>query len=127
VREAQATQLSEWLADRRGPLLVVGDFNAEPVERAYAVMVEAGFRSAYREANGQEPTSTWPSGIQAPGMDTDGDPGCLDYIWLRGALEALDARLAFDRSAADDPTLYPTDHVGVLATVRVLASPGSGA
>ena len=28
---------------------------------------------------------TWPSGLQAPGMDTDGEPGCLDYVWLRGA------------------------------------------
>ena len=33
-----------------------------------------------------EPAVTWPSGLQAPAMDTDGDPGCLDYIWVRGAV-----------------------------------------
>ena len=55
---------------------------------------------------------TWPSGLQAPGMDTDGDPGCLDYIWVRGSAEVDEARLVFDRPAAGDPTLYPSDHFG---------------
>ena len=49
-REAQARSLVAWLADRPAPggTIVVGDFNAEPVEPAYRVMVEAGFRSALR-------------------------------------------------------------------------------
>ena len=121
VREAQARQLVRWLAARPDPAatIVVGDFNAEPVEAAYRVMVEAGFRSAFAEANGAEPAVTWPSGIQAPGMDTDGEPGCLDYVWLRGPLRAETCRLAFDRPAADDPTLYPSDHLGIVATIRV--------
>lgn len=121
VRERQARELVAWLADRRAPAgtMVVGDFNAEPVEAAYRVMVEAGFRSAHAEANGSEPAVTWPSGIQAPGMDTDGDPGCLDYIWLLGPLRAVACRLAFDRPAVGDPTLYPSDHLGLVARVRV--------
>ena len=52
-------------------------------------------------------------------MDTDGDPGCLDYIWLQGPLHASVCRLAFDRPAAEDPTLYPTDHLGLVARVVV--------
>jgi endonuclease/exonuclease/phosphatase family metal-dependent hydrolase len=118
-REAQARRLVAWLAERPAPggTIVVGDFNAEPVEATYRTMVEAGYRSAYAEANGQEPDVTWPSGIQAPGMDIDGDPGCLDYIWMAGPLRATSCRLAFDRPAADDPTLYPSDHVGLLATI----------
>jgi hypothetical protein len=52
-------------------------------------------------------------------MDTDGDPDCLDYIWVRGAVEVEGARLVFDRPAVGDPTLYPSDHVGVAADVRV--------
>ncbi|MBI2775929.1 MAG: endonuclease/exonuclease/phosphatase family protein [Chloroflexi bacterium] len=120
-REAQARALVAWLAERpagRGTI-VVGDFNAEPVEATYAVMLEAGYRSAAAEANGAEPPVTWPSGIQAPGMDTDGDPGCLDYIWLSGPLRAQSCRLAFDRPAVDDPTLYPSDHFGLMARVEV--------
>lgn len=121
AREGQARALVAWLADRPSPggRIVVGDFNAEPVEVAYRVMVEAGFRSAHVEANGAEPDVTWPSGIQAPGMDVDGDPGCLDYIWLQGPLTTESCRLAWDRPAVDDPTLYPSDHLGLIARVRV--------
>src|SRR5262245_8732814 len=79
IRDQQARALTEWLAGIDGPVVVVGDFNAEPEEPTYRTMLDAGFRSASVEANGEEPAVTWPSGIQAPGMDTDGDPGCLDY------------------------------------------------
>ena len=119
IRAAQTSKLTSWLADITWPLVVVGDFNAEPVEPTYAQMVDAGFRSAFAEANGSEPAVTWPSGIKAPGMDLDGEPGCLDYIWLRGAVAAEDCRLAFDRPASGDPTLYPSDHVGLAARVRI--------
>ena len=119
IRAEQTSKLTAWLADITWPLIVVGDFNAEPEEPTYARMVEAGFRSAHAEANGAEPAVTWPSGIRAPGMDVDGDPGCLDYIWVRGAVEVEDCRLAFDRPAVTDPTLYPSDHFGLAAHVRI--------
>ncbi|HLE79037.1 MAG TPA: endonuclease/exonuclease/phosphatase family protein [Candidatus Limnocylindrales bacterium] len=121
AREEQARALVAWLDERpaTGGTIVVGDFNAEPEEATYGVMVAAGFRSAFAEANGTEPPVTWPSGIQAPGMDSDGDPGCLDYIWLRGPLHAAACRLVFDRPAVDDPTLYPSDHIGLVARVEV--------
>ena len=121
IRAEQAEALVAWLADLAppAPLVVVGDFNAEPVEPTYRVMEAAGFRSAFAVANGREPDVTWPSGIQAPGMDTDGDPGCLDYIWVRGAIEVSSCALAFDRPAVDDPTLYPSDHIGLVASIRV--------
>ena len=76
-------------------------------------------RSAHAAANGREPDVTWPSGIQAPGMDVDGDPGCLDYIWVRGAIEVMSCRVAFDRPAVGDATLYPSDHFGLVAELRV--------
>ena len=121
LRAAQAEALVAWLDNSPGheALVVVGDFNAEPDEPAYARMQEAGFVSAYAQANGAEPAVTWPSGLQAPAMDTDGEPGCLDYVWLRGAARAEGARLAWDRPAVGDPTLYPSDHVGVVAEVVV--------
>jgi endonuclease/exonuclease/phosphatase family metal-dependent hydrolase len=121
IRDEQAARLVEWLdaSPSAAAQVLVGDFNAEPEEPACARLRAAGFRSAYLEANGAEPAVTWPSGIQAPGMDTDGDPGCLDYIWLRGAVRAVDARLTFDRPAVTDSTLYPSDHLGLAAHVVV--------
>lgn len=120
-RDQQTATLLDWLtgAPETHPTVVVGDFNAHPEEPAYARMVDAGFRSAYADANGTEPPVTWPSGLQAPAMDIDGEPRCLDYIWLRGAVRATDARLVFDRPAAGDPTLYPSDHLGVAAHVEI--------
>jgi endonuclease/exonuclease/phosphatase family metal-dependent hydrolase len=121
VRDEQASQLVDWLAAAppADAQVLVGDFNAEPNEPAPARLRSHGFRSAYFEANGAEPAVTWPSGIQAPGMDTDGDPGCLDYIWLRGDVRATDARLVFDRPAVGDRTLYPSDHLGIAAHLVV--------
>jgi endonuclease/exonuclease/phosphatase family metal-dependent hydrolase len=125
IRTGQAAALTEWLsagaahdAEPRATI-VVGDFNTEPVEDAYRLMIEADFRSAHLEANGAEPEVTWPSGIQAPGIDTDGDPGCLDYIWVRGPITVESCRVAFDRPAVDDPTLYPSDHFGLVATLQL--------
>ena len=121
ARDDQAASLVQWLAaaPRTDAVLVMGDFNAEPAEPTYARMSSAGFRSAFAEANGAEPTVTWPSGLQAPAMDTEGPPGCLDYIWLRGAIRVTSARLAFDRPHPDDPTLYPSDHLGISAHLEV--------
>jgi endonuclease/exonuclease/phosphatase family metal-dependent hydrolase len=119
VRAEQAQVVIDWLRPASGPLIVVGDFNADPTEPTYAIMRGAGFRSASVEANGAEPAVTWPSGIQAPGMDDDGDPGCLDYIWVRGPITVDSCRLAFDRAAVDDATLYPSDHFGLSAWVRI--------
>jgi endonuclease/exonuclease/phosphatase family metal-dependent hydrolase len=123
-RDRQVEELLAWLAvsPPAGAHVVVGDFNANPAEPAVARMRAAGYRSALAEANGVEPAVTWPSGIQAPGMDTDGDPACLDYIWIRGDVRASAARLEFDRPAVDDPTLLPSDHFGLSARLELRRS-----
>jgi endonuclease/exonuclease/phosphatase family metal-dependent hydrolase len=128
ARDEQARRLMEWIA--AAPVtdlqVVVGDFNAEPDEPACERIRSHGYRSAFAEANGADPDVTWPSGLQAPAMDTDGDPGCLDYVWLRGDLRARSARLAFDRPAVGDPTLYPSDHLGIVAELDLGGTPAGG-
>jgi len=121
VRDDQARQVLEWLeasppTDAR---VLVGDFNAEPDEPAAQRIRAAGYRSAYADANGADPDVTWPSGLQAPGMDDDGDPGCLDYVWLNGDARVTSARLAWDRPAIGDGTLFPSDHFGLIAALEV--------
>ncbi len=128
-RDEQVAQLLAWLDG--GPAtdaqVVVGDFNAEPGEPAAGRMRDAGFRSAFDEANGSDPDVTWPSGLQAPAMDTEGPPGCLDYIWLRRDIRVAASRLVFDRPAVGDPTLYPSDHLGIVAELEVgSADPARG-
>lgn len=120
-RDDQARQLIEWLdaAPASDVQVAMGDFNANPEEPAVARFRANGYRSAFAEANGHEPAVTWPSGLQAPAIDTDGDPACLDYIWVRGGGQVASARLAFDRPDADDPTLFPSDHFGISAHLEI--------
>lgn len=121
VREAQARALCDWMAEAPAATatIITGDFNAAPSEPAYALMAERGYRSAFFEANGEEPTVTWPSGIQAPTMDTDGDPNCLDYIWMHGDVRAIAARVRANQPAPGDATLYPSDHFAVWARIEL--------
>lgn len=121
LRDGQTRQLLDWLSDAPATdaQIVVGDFNADPSEPTVARMLAAGYRSAYAEANGADPPVTWPSGLQAPAMDTDGSPECLDYIWIRGEASVDAARLAFDRPHPEDPTLYPSDHLGIAAHLSI--------
>jgi endonuclease/exonuclease/phosphatase family metal-dependent hydrolase len=123
-RDRQAEALLDWLADApdADATIAMGDFNANPAEPAAIRIRAAGFRSAYAEANGADPAVTWPSGLQAPAMDTDGDPACLDYIWLRGDVRVTSARLVFDRPDPADPTLYPSDHLGIAAHLEIGAA-----
>ena len=121
IRDQQAAALIEWLDG--GPAtdatILMGDLNADPDEPAPARLRAARFRSAFEEANGAEPAVTWPSGLTAPGMDTDGDPECLDYIWLRGSARVASARLVFDRPDPEDATIYPSDHLGIAAELEI--------
>jgi endonuclease/exonuclease/phosphatase family metal-dependent hydrolase len=121
IRDQQAASILDWLDDAPSAdaTIVMGDFNADPPEPAPVRLRAARFRSAFEEANGSEPAVTWPSGLKAPGMDTDGDPECLDYIWVRGTVRVESARLVFDRPDPEDPTIYPSDHFGIAARLEI--------
>ena len=123
LRDEQTAAIVAWLDAADAPAadatIVMGDFNADPAEPAPARLKAAGFWSAYETANGAEPAVTWPSGLQAPAMDTDGPPECLDYIWVRGAARVESARLAFDRPDPEDATIYPSDHLGIAAWLAI--------
>lgn len=121
VRTEQASAIVEWMAHAPAAdaTFIVGDFNTPPTEPAYAVFKEAGYLSALYEANGREPEVTWPSGIQAETIDTDGEPNCLDYIWYRGRVLVKAARVAANQPAPNDSTLFPSDHFALVADVTI--------
>ena len=96
------------------PTVVSGDFNSYEGERTVEIM-KGRFRSALEAANGREPEKTWPTPVNT--FDPS-PPGCLDYIFVAGG-EVREAALAFDTPHALDPDLFPSDHLGVAATVRV--------
>ncbi len=114
LRLEQARRLQHWIEERSGdrPVAAVGDFNARPDEPAVAAMKEL-LASAHESAQGREPEQTWPTPINT--FDPD-PPGCLDYIFVRG-LHVRECRLAFDRPHPHDPSLYPSDHLGLVARI----------
>jgi endonuclease/exonuclease/phosphatase family metal-dependent hydrolase len=128
VRRRQGGAILAWLdelaAGSRPDLeVLVGDLNAVPTEPVIAALAGGGFRPTYAALD-RRPVATFASGLVASSI-TPGPPRvCLDYIFVRGAVEVATAGLAFDRPAADDPGLFPSDHLGVFADLD-LAGPES--
>jgi endonuclease/exonuclease/phosphatase family metal-dependent hydrolase len=116
-RVAQLQYLLAWLdRDLRGlPCVIAGDFNSYGHEEAVALM-KGRFRSAFEAVHGREPAKTWPT----PVNDFDTSPaGTLDYIYVSSEFTIKDAQLAFDLPAGDDASLFPSDHLGLRATIEL--------
>lgn len=117
ARREQAMALIGWLREvgRVQRQVIVGDFNEVPEGPAIAQMKQA-YRSAYAAVHGHEPLATFPTALV---NRSDGWAGCLDYIFISSGLRAEGAQLCCHRAAADDDTLYPSDHVGLLAKLEI--------
>jgi endonuclease/exonuclease/phosphatase family metal-dependent hydrolase len=117
ARVEQVMKLAGWLNQQNPvPLRIIGgDFNEIPQGPAIKQMKQ-GYRSAFEECWGHEPLATFPTALV---KSEDDLAGCLDYIFLSPAVEkVLDVRIFCKKPAADDPTLYPSDHVGLLVTLE---------
>ena len=114
--------------------MLVGDLNVfYPEEAIHAMLAAAGFRSAYAAVHGAD-CRTCPTPLKAPTIDPAAtvDQIC-DFVLVRqlqlqsGAqggvgvtvsrLVPTAAAIAADRPAPGDPTLYPSDHYAVTATL----------
>ena len=115
-RLAQAKTLLSWVDTWREAktVVVAGDFNAYPGEPTLDLM-KGRFASAYEAVHGAEPEKTWPTPVNT--FDPS-PPGCLDYIFVAGA-EVQEASLAFDKPHPLDQDLFPSDHLGVAATLKL--------
>ena len=118
-REARAEQvlrLKGWLQGHHPvPFQVVaGDFNEIPTGPAITLMKQS-FRSVFVEILGRDPLATYPTALV---KRQDGWSGCLDYIFISQAVpRVVKAQVFCRRPDSEDPTLYPSDHVGLLATL----------
>jgi endonuclease/exonuclease/phosphatase family metal-dependent hydrolase len=118
ARLEQVTRLAGWLNDRlRVPLqIAAGDFNELPDGPAIRRMKQI-YRSAFAEKHGYDPLATFPTALV---RQDEPWSGCLDYIFLSKAIGPVCAARVFcNRPDAEDDGLYPSDHVGLLASVEV--------
>jgi endonuclease/exonuclease/phosphatase family metal-dependent hydrolase len=117
AREEQVLRLVGWLRDRNpSPLQVIaGDFNEVPDGPALRLMRQS-YRSAFVERRGNDPIATFPTALR-PDVNWS---GCLDYIFVSSAiLSVMDVSLFCDEPSTTDPTLYPSDHIGLMATLEI--------
>ena len=121
LRLFQVQQLLAWIDTRDdvAARMVCGDFNAQ-LDAPSAALMAGRFR----------PTQTAPTAF-TPLADTDGSVShpywprmdrCIDYIWVSGAIDVAASGVCFNRSSADDPSLWPSDHAGVWADLECGAS-----
>jgi endonuclease/exonuclease/phosphatase family metal-dependent hydrolase len=129
ARLGQATELRQWV-DRAvaldgTPAVVAGDFNATPDSPTYDYLSQV-WTSLYAERHGAEPAWTAATPL-LPAVS--GWQGTLDYLYKaprEAPLRTLDARLFLNEPAPGDATLYPSDHLGVLAHLAFDPDPQRG-
>ena len=126
ARQEQVMLLTGWLKNQKWVpnQIIAGDFNAEPNTLAIQY-VKQQFLSSYEQVHQYEPIATYPTALIDPNSPYDsslshGWAGCLDYIFVSTDIKAVkSAKIFLDKPADDDPNLYPSDHVGILADVMV--------
>lgn len=112
-REAYVRRILRWL-DESECAIVVGDLNDVPSSPPVRSL-QGEMRSAYAEACGAEPAWTWPTPL-VPWHGTFS--AVLDYVFVRGPVKVAAARIAFDRPSEADDTLWPSDHLGLMAELQ---------
>lgn len=117
ARLEQVMLVAGWLNDvGRVPLqIIAGDFNELPDGPAIVQMKQT-YKSAMEEARGYEPLATFPTVLAGR---QDGWAGCLDYIYVSSEISVESATIFANRPHDEDHSLYPSDHVGLAATVDI--------
>jgi endonuclease/exonuclease/phosphatase family metal-dependent hydrolase len=118
LRLYQAQQLLAWIDSRNdaAAAIVCGDFNATLTQPSAALMATR-FRPTQTAPTAFTPLASSKGEVTHPHwprMDR-----CIDYIWVSDALEVLASDVCFDEAAPRDPSLYPSDHAGVWADLRL--------
>jgi len=118
LRLFQVQQLLAWIDSRADgtPSIVCGDFNAS-LDAASAGLMATRFRPTQTASTAFTPLADRHGAVSHPywpRMDR-----CIDYIWISDGIEILASEVCFNRPSPDDPSLWPSDHAGVWADLRI--------
>lgn len=133
-REPQGRELIAVLDGSPHPVIVLGDLNTCPedtdpctLDSTYEDFRDAGYVDSWAERHGI--TGGWTSGQSATLDDPDEITHRIDYVLHRGdGLRAAEVEVIGEEEAdrtGGTPSLWPSDHAGVVATVE-LPPPGAG-
>jgi endonuclease/exonuclease/phosphatase family metal-dependent hydrolase len=139
-RLLQVDRIFTWL-DNFSPdasVIICGDFNSPP-ESPTIQKVEQRFFSAYKVKHGKEPDFTVPTPLpvskifqtstllrfilthwkQIRNIDLSWRRGTLDYIFVDNQVKVEDCKLILNHPAPGTPNLYPSDHLGLCANLKM--------
>lgn len=136
---AQVRQV-ERVLDRLGtlapgtPVVACGDFNGTP-ESPPIVAMRRALASAHEMRHGREPEATFPTPLRSGNRLREALTrgalrlftnhaggswrGTLDYIFVGPGVRVVECDVFLDRPAPGDPTLYASDHLGLVATLEI--------
>ncbi len=133
TRRRQVQRLLDWVPEGT-PLVLCGDFNAQPHYQAVRLLSTrlVSVQSLPHPGHHTFPTplkrgpgvrhKLRSASIHAIGLARQGrlEPwrGTLDYIFVDPSVEVVRAGRVLDQPAPDDPQLYPSDHMGLLADLQ---------
>lgn len=122
LRAEQVRELLAWIdaRDTGLPAIVCGDFNAGLDHASIQTMTQK-FRPTQQSSTAFTPLR------EPPGEPThiawERFDRCIDFIWVSQGIRVQSGGLCFDRPPANDPTLWPSDHVGVWANLVAAPAP----
>ena len=117
LRLFQVQQLLAWIDTRDDVTasIVCGDFNAT-LEAPSAALMATRFRPTQREPTAFTPLADEGGSVSHP--DRTRMDRCIDYIWVAGAIRVVAAGVCFNQPSPEDPSLWPSDHLGVWADLE---------
>lgn len=118
LRHRQIAAILDWMKAHPGAdvRVLCGDFNATPNGGTISLVGNTSLTSAHVAKHGHEPPRTFPTPLRPDVYARAGAGVCLDYIFVdQATLTVRDCRVALDQPDTDDPSLFPSDHAGLVA------------
>lgn len=123
VQLDQAEELLSGPANTAMPVVLAGDFNSSAnggldITPTYPELIAAGFTDGWAEANPSDAGNTC---CQEPTLDNVSSDlfERIDLVLLRGGMGIGRAELVGTEPDLTAPPFWPSDHAGLVATVRV--------
>ncbi len=113
IRLEQMGCILNWMDAQGKRFILVGDMNARP-DSETVKLAKNSLHSAYETIHGTEPEVTFPTPLRA---DENLTPRAIDYIFYDEQFTVNDCHLIGTTPAANDETLYCSDHFGLFAEI----------